>query len=646
VIFKAKLISLNIQGFGSDTKSNSIFDFAKRSDFVFLQETLSMRPAEIESLTAKWGGKSFWSPALGKQGGVVTLVSENSHFDVSQWIRDSSGRVVSILALLGAQRYNFVNIDAPTNPTERHNFFDNLPNYFFPKSIRIVAGDFNCTESEREKFGGNVILSTDLRDFRDIHHLVDIWRKTHGWQTQCTWFNSSKTIRSRLDKFFIAQTLVPHVLGCEILPCVFSDHDSVNLIINLCDVFSHVPGLWRLNLDLLEDENFCTQVEEIIENHILFQDSFPNIHEWWHFLKTSLKFAAQKFSKSKQRKFNSDKVRATNLLIAAKQALIAGDELEKTSIDRLGNEIKTIQGIQNEAAKICSHAHSLEEGEKPTKYFFKLESSRAQKNAMKCVYNSASLEVLSQREIEQDHFDFYRLLYSQEQVDPCIQQELLSKINSFLSEDEFNLCEGLVTLEEITRAVRGLPTGKTPGSDGLPREFFVKFWGLISPQLVKLYNFSLLQGFFSFSMQCSVTRLIFKKNDPKNLKNWRPISLLNVDYQIVSKALTNRLLKVLPSVIHEDQTCSIQGRTIFDNLALLRDTLDYVNITNETGILLSLDQKKAFDHVDRTFLSNVLTRFGFGPSFCRWISTLYCHANMRILVNGFLTEQIPLERGV
>ena len=80
-------------------------------------------------------------------------------------------------------------------------------------------------------------------------------------------------------------------------------------------------------------------------------------------------------------------------------------------------------------------------------------------------------------------------------------------------------------------------------------------------------------------------------------------------------------------MIQEDQTCSIQGRTIFDNLALLRDTLDYVNITEETGILLSLDQKKAFDRVDRTFLSNVLARFSFGPSFCRWISSLYlqCH---------------------
>ena len=121
------------------------------------------------------------------------------------------------------------------------------------------------------------------------------------------------------------------------MPCVFSDHNLVNLILNLRYVFSHGPGLWRLNLDLLEDENFWAQVEEIIENHILFRDSFPTIHEWWDFLKTSIKLAAQKFSKSKQRKFNGDKVCATNLLVATKHALIAGDESAKTSINQLEN---------------------------------------------------------------------------------------------------------------------------------------------------------------------------------------------------------------------------------------------------------------------------------------------------------------------
>ena len=102
--------------------------------------------------------------------------------------------------------------------------------------------------------------------------------------------------------------------------------------------------------------------------------------------------------------------------------------------------------------------------------------------------------------------------------------------------------------------------------------------------------------------------------------------MLNVDYKICSKALAIRLSKVLSSIIHPDQTCSVPGRSIFDNLILLRDVLDYVNVTNEPGTLLNLDQEKAFDRVDRHFLLNTLSHFGFGETFYGWIPLLYCGA--------------------
>ena len=88
------------------------------------------------------------------------------------------------------------------------------------------------------------------------------------------------------------------------------------------------------------------------------------------------------------------------------------------------------------------------------------------------------------------------------------------------------------------------------------------------------------------------------------------------------------------------------GRRITSNLHVLRDVLDYIDRTNETGILVSLDQEKAFDRVNRTFLLNLLSRFGFGPSFCSWINTLYKGANMRIIVNEWLSGAIPLSRRV
>ena len=64
------------------------------------------------------------------------------------------------------------------------------------------------------------------------------------------------------------------------------------------------------------------------------------------------------------------------------------------------------------------------------------------------------------------------------------------------------------------------------------------------------------------------------------------------------------------------------------------------------AFFLSLDQEKAFERVNKNFLLNLLERFGFGPSFIRWISTLYNGANMQIIVNGFLTDPVPLACGV
>lgn len=128
-----------------------------------------------------------------------------------------------------------------------------------------------------------------------------------------------------------------------------------------------------------------------------------------------------------------------------------------------------------------------------------------------------------------------------------------------------------------------------------------------------MFNLAIVQGDLPSSMKASVTRLVHKKDDKRNLKNWRPFSLLNVDYKICSKAISLRLAKVLGSIVDPDQTCSVPGRSISSNLVLLRDTLAFIERTNDKGILVSLDQEKAFDRVDRIFLLNLLELFGFGP---------------------------------
>ena len=245
-----------------------------------MQETLASNPDVINNLRSKWRGPSFWSPAIGKQGGVALLVKENSCFEVKQWKKDFSGRIVSALVTFNGLRLNLVNIYAPTNPSERKVFFDSLPDFFFPHSLKIVGGDFNCFESEFDKFQGNICISSELRDFRTLHRLIDSWRKAHGRTIQCTWFNSDKSIGSRLDKFLIQSSLSPHVVKCEILPCVFCDHDSVHLELNLDNVYSHGPGVWRLNLDLLSDKDFCAVIVDLIQRNVSLKTAFPSLHDF------------------------------------------------------------------------------------------------------------------------------------------------------------------------------------------------------------------------------------------------------------------------------------------------------------------------------------------------------------------------------
>lgn len=187
---------------------------------------------------------------------------------------------------------------------------------------------------------------------------------------------------------------------------------------------------------------------------------------------------------------------------------------------------------------------------------------------------------------------------------------------------------------------------KSPGPDGLTVEFFCHFWDSIGPILVDVFNTCYEDLNLCESVKSSNRRLVFKKGDKKNLKIWRPISLLNVDYKICSKALSTRLAQVLEKITSPDQTCSILGRSISSNIILLHYILDYVERNDETGILISLDQETAFDRVDRSFLENLLQRFGFGSAFCNWISTLYNGANMQTIINGFLSSKIDLQRGV
>ena len=206
----------------------------------------------------------------------------------------------------------------------------------------------------------------------------------------------------------------------------------------------------------------------------------------------------------------------------------------------------------------------------------------------------------------------------------CLQY--IASINTpKLSETDKVSCDGKLTLQNCWDTPNLMKSGKTPGNDGLTKEFYVWFFGIIAPLLVNSLNYSFKFEESSTSQKQAMNTFIEKKGRDKRLvKNWRPISLMNVDTKIASKALALRMKKVIPNIINYDQTAYVKNRFIGESVRLIDDSLYHTEQENLDGTLFATDTctKKAFDSSEHNFIYVTPEKFGFGEGFMQWIRTI------------------------
>ena len=131
----------------------------------------------------------------------------------------------------------------------------------------------------------------------------------------------------------------------------------------------------------------------------------------------------------------------------------------------------------------------------------------------------------------------------------------------------------------------------------------------------------------------------------EGLDDYRPITLLNTELKILARVLANHLQHVISDLIGPEQTFAVKGRSIQDNLHLIREVLEGIEDDTEAA-LISLDQSKAFNRVDHRFLVTVLETAGFKPEFRRWISMMYHNLQAVVQVNGRRSEVFAIKRSV
>ena len=197
----------------------------------------------------------------------------------------------------------------------------------------------------------------------------------------------------------------------------------------------------------------------------------------------------------------------------------------------------------------------------------------------------------------------------------------------------------MVTECEVRSALKQVGLNKSPGLDGLPNEVYLRMSYMFVPILTDVFNHWFAQRAIPGSITKGVITLLKKegRHARGELDDYRSITLLNTELKILVRVLANRLQLVISDLIGPEQGYAVKGRSIQDNLHLVRQILEGIEDDSEAA-RINLDQSKAFDRVDHRFLAAVLETAGFEPEFRRWISMLYRNpqAGEREVFGGFM----------
>ena len=237
---------------------------------------------------------------------------------------------------------------------------------------------------------------------------------------------------------------------------------------------------------------------------------------------------------------------------------------------------------------------------------------------------------------------YYNLYRRNENVRFSMEREINEP---YLDEEGRMSCEAPLTVDELFDAVMTLRSGKTPGCDGLTIEFYRKFFKILSPFMIRMYQFAFTNRMLPLSARRGLISLLPKgQKDTRYVKNMRPIMILCNDYKILAKAMDNRLRLVIEKLIDPSQTGFVKGRIISDNIRKSLDIIEFCKVTQKPAIILSIDMEKCFDKLNHQAIKASLAYFGFGPIFTQWISIFFekfefCTQNMGFTSNFYKKEQ-------
>jgi len=655
------VISLNVQGLRNKLKREKIFQYCRRykANYILLQETHSLPQDEV-LWKKEWGDDIIFSHGTNHSAGVAILMGKGAVGKaVTNTYQDREGRLA--IAELGDDRESLtlINIYAPNDDKGQEYFYDNLHKILLTKvksSQLIIGGDFNVyLDHKLDKKGGiarNRLALHKLTNMMLDMSLVDVWRKLNPNKKKFTWpARANAPVACRLDFWLVSKGVVDNVISTKICESICTDHRLVQIKLRNGER-TRGPGFWKINNSMLLDHTYVWELRKLINEKKAGYRDIADARLRWELLKYEIQSFSRQYAKKKAKLRKELESKLQSKLQSLDEVICEGGVMSEDILieySETKRQLERIVEYKVQGAAIRSKVEWQEKGEKSTRYFFNLEKSRKAKGVI-TELEVAGRKVTKPLEILEAEKHYYEALYS-EGLTKCSQEEidrfLIDPNINTLSQQDQALCEGRLTEDEVKKAVNEMRDNKSPGSDGLTKEFYVTFWPDLNHDLLDSLNTSFSEGELSTSQKQGVITLLKKEGkDPLSLTNWRPVSLLNVDYKIATKAIANRIKPLLPKLVHPDQTGFIPGRYIGENIRLIEDIFEYTDKHQLSGLCLMVDFQKAFDTLDWKFMERALRAYKFGGGLIKWVQVFYKDVKSTVINNGYSCGWFPVKRGV
>ena len=351
------------------------------------------------------------------------------------------------------------------------------------------------------------------------------------------------------------------------------DHSPILFSLNQISEFSQRKGFWKFNKSLLLNKEYVEKIKEHILLTIkkLDNDDLRDEQVRWEHLKYEIRKFTTRFSKNLAKEVRKKT-----------QSLEEKVKHFKSSVTNYHNHLQyieykerlnTIYSKKVNGIRIRSKCDWYDSGKKSTKFFLNLEKSRSSQGVVRSILKN-EIGVKHQSEINNKLYKFYKNL-SKENLNTSKEaiSSFLENINlPTISNEQALECEGIISETELLKALKSMKNDKSPGNDGITKEFYEFFWDDIKNSLSNSIKKCFISGEQSTSQKQAVIKLIEKKDRDKRLiKNWRPISLLNIDTKLISKVIAIRLKKVLNNLISKNQIAYLNNRFISEGGRLISD---------------------------------------------------------------------------